>query len=76
MQQLEGHYSDEERQMHGIALSEIVSFIERYHAIYIRYIYTISCGICYYFFIRTTKSSEMADVPKITFRSSGIQTDL
>ena len=27
------------------------------------------------FYIRTTQSSEMADAPKITFRSSGIQTD-
>ena len=28
MKQLEGYYSDEERQIHGIAFSEIVSFIE------------------------------------------------
>ena len=27
------------------------------------------------FYIRTTQSSEMADAPKITFRSSVIQTD-
>ena len=26
--QLEGHYTDSERQLHGIALSEIISFIE------------------------------------------------
>ena len=29
MKQLEGHYTDNERQLHGIALSEVANFIEQ-----------------------------------------------